>query len=197
MDNAYDRVKAEWTIACRRTRISGLAAHWEATEPALAGIACLEDALARCHDQRHPASAHAAVAALLVLAQDDTVARLAVVRALLPGLAGLAHRGCHLGDRSSGRDPRPPTPDRLVVAFARPVGWPLRFRRRGCRPGLRAGPQAGGPAPGVAGQRSPVPGRPSAAAPGGGLPPPTRTRVTDTRRRRRPRGAGRRAPLGP
>jgi hypothetical protein len=105
MDNAYDRVMTEWAIACRRARVSGLAAHWEATEPALAGIACLEDALARCHDQRHPATAHAAVAALLVLAEDDAVARLAVVRALLPGLAGLAHRGRHLGDRSSGRDP--------------------------------------------------------------------------------------------
>ena len=105
MDNAYDRVKTEWAIACRRARVSGLAAHWEATEPALAGIGSLEDALARCHDQRHPAAAHAAVAALLVLADDDAVARLAVVRALLPGLAGLAHRGRHLGERSSGRDP--------------------------------------------------------------------------------------------
>jgi hypothetical protein len=90
MDNAYDRVKTEWAFACRRARVSGLAAAWEEREPALAGIASLEDALARCHDQRYPAAAHATVAALLVLAEDDAVAGLAVVRALLPGRGSLS-----------------------------------------------------------------------------------------------------------
>ncbi len=97
MANAYERVKTGWTIACRRSRTSGLEGEWAAREPALDGIGCLDDAVARCQDQRHPAAPHAALSALLVLAGDDDVARLAVVRAMLPGLAGLSARGRHPG----------------------------------------------------------------------------------------------------
>jgi hypothetical protein len=97
MANAYERVKTEWAIACRRDRHARLAASWAQHEPALAGIDSLEDALARCHDQTRPASAQAALSALLAVAGDDSVARLAVVRAMLPVLAGLAARGRHLG----------------------------------------------------------------------------------------------------
>ncbi|MDT7578462.1 MAG: hypothetical protein QOH17_4795 [Pseudonocardiales bacterium] len=94
MDNAYERVKTEWAIACRRVRSGELAAIWAGRESALAGIETIDQAVARCHQRSRPERAQAALSALLVLAADDVVARLAVITAVLPGLAALS-RGPH------------------------------------------------------------------------------------------------------
>jgi hypothetical protein len=115
MDNAYELVKNEWAIACRRGRNGVSALEWSEREPALEGIGCINDALVRCHDQSHPTEAQAALSALMVLSGHDPVARLAVIRALLPGLSGLAARWRHPGGAWIGRGDRRPNRSGVLV----------------------------------------------------------------------------------
>jgi hypothetical protein len=95
MDNAYERVRTEWAVTCRRARSGELAAIWAGRESALAGIETIDQAVARCHQRNRPDAAQAALSALLVLAGDDAVARLAVITAVLPGLAALSRGRYH------------------------------------------------------------------------------------------------------
>ncbi len=154
MDVLTERLRREWNLVCSLDRHGATARRWAAAEPALASITTLDDALDRCHDEHDREAAHSTFAALCRLASDDEVARLAVLRALVPAICSITSRYRHFvgpGSPFATRDelashvassisvrllsPRDlgPQPVRRLMSYA---SWDVRVAHRKDRAGL-------------------------------------------------------------
>ena len=92
MDLLSQHLESEWDLVCARDRHGAIARRWANAEPELSTVASLEDILARCHNETDPATAHATFAALCRLADADDLARIAVLRALVPAICSISRR---------------------------------------------------------------------------------------------------------
>lgn len=88
LDDLFDHLVAR----CSGPPGRAAAQRWRRAEPALAGIAHPLDALALCHSSCDRRQSNEALAALVRLGADDTLATLTAVVALLPGLGAIAGR---------------------------------------------------------------------------------------------------------
>jgi DNA-directed RNA polymerase specialized sigma24 family protein len=84
----FDALDAEWALLCRRHRRSPAVADWARTQPALASMARLSDAIPPSGVDRRP---HCRALADLAAAGDGLAAR-ALLQLLVPGLVRLAAR---------------------------------------------------------------------------------------------------------
>ncbi len=124
LGSTLKQLQAEWTALAAELRTRAAAARWAAADQRLAGCADLDEILARCHRRGDPAAANAALAALLVRAGADALARRAVLQALLPGLAAMARRAQRAGwvgcrDRGAWRDCDELDQELLTLAWSR------------------------------------------------------------------------------
>lgn len=101
MDLVTQCLRHEWDLVCARDRQDAIARRWAAADPTLSTITSLFDILARCHDQEAPEAAHATFAALCRLAPKDELARLAVLRALVPAICSISARYGHYASPGS------------------------------------------------------------------------------------------------
>jgi DNA-directed RNA polymerase specialized sigma24 family protein len=84
----FDALDSEWALLCRRHRRSPAVADWARTQPALASMARLSDAIPPSGVDRRP---HCRAFATLAAAGDGLAAR-ALLQLLVPGLVRLAAR---------------------------------------------------------------------------------------------------------
>jgi len=84
--DAYAAITAHWLAVADSTRGRTAIATWAQSCPALAAYRSPADLVATINQLGHPQRSCALLADLLLVAEDDTIAQLAVLTALLPGL---------------------------------------------------------------------------------------------------------------
>ncbi len=88
----FRRLECDWQRQGASAEARSALARWAEAQPVLRGLGSPLEVVRRCHDRRDPSAGRVLVAAVLAEAADDPVAATTVVQALLPGIAGVAHR---------------------------------------------------------------------------------------------------------
>lgn len=90
--DAYAAITAQWLTVADTTRGRAAIATWAKSCPALAAYRSPADLIATINQLGHPQRSCTLLAGLLLVAEHDTLAQLAVLTALIPGLQRVVSR---------------------------------------------------------------------------------------------------------